>query len=207
MIPPQDALQRLREGNARYVANAFDTANPPDQTRRASLADGAQPIAIVLGCADSRVPPELVFDQPLGDLFTIRVAGNVAAPTQIASVEFAALQFHTRLVVVLGHCRCVAILTALRQLTHPHEKVTSNQEVLMNYIRPAVEPLLTPDADSDDPDLVETAVRLNAAHSIGLLRGSTGLHRLMDSGDLMVVGAEYSMDTGVVEFFENTPSA
>ena len=123
------------------------------------------------------------------------------------SVEFAALQFHTRLVVVLGHCRCVAILTALRQLTHPHEKVTSNQEVLMNYIRPAVEPLLTPDADSDDPDLVETAVRLNVAHSIGLLRGSTGLHRLMDSGDLMVVGAEYSMDTGVVEFFENTPSA
>src|SRR6059058_4805489 len=116
MMSGHEALVRLREGNRRFVASMADTAPPPSQTRRFALAEGQQPFAIVLGCSDSRVPAELVFGQGFGDLFVIRVAGNIVAPSQVGSVEFAAARFRTRFVVVLGHTECGAITAALDEL-------------------------------------------------------------------------------------------
>src|SRR6188472_2586157 len=119
MVPASEALSRLREGNLRFISNTRDAGEFLSQARRFELAQSQAPFAIVLGCSDSRVPAEIVFDQGLGDLFVIRVAGNIVAPSQVGSVEFAAERFGTRLVVVLGHSKCGAILATLDELQHP----------------------------------------------------------------------------------------
>src|SRR6476661_7988483 len=119
MIPAREALDRLREGNLRFAANVRGSDAFLSHTRRAELTSGQQPFAIILGCSDSRVPAEIVFDQGLGDLFVIRVAGNIVAPSQVGSVEFAAERYATRLVVVLGHSQCGAILATLEALRTP----------------------------------------------------------------------------------------
>src|SRR5512134_3181138 len=116
MISARDALERLREGNHRFAGDVRSLDTLASQTRRRELATRQAPFAIVLGCSDSRVPAELVFDQGLGDLFVIRVAGNIVAPSQIGSVEFAAAQFGTRLVVVLGHSSCGAVTATIEEL-------------------------------------------------------------------------------------------
>src|ERR1700704_6748076 len=121
MIAARDALDRLREGNRRFVAEAPSRPALPTPPRRSELAEGQAPFATILGCSDSRVPVEIVFDQGLGDLFVIRVAGNIVAPSQVGSVEFAAEQFCTRLVVVLGHSGCGAIEATLEQMQRPTE--------------------------------------------------------------------------------------
>src|ERR1700685_374508 len=151
MISAQDALERLRAGNARFASDDGTRDAITDQTRRQSLVAAQEPFAIVLGCSDSRVPAEIVFDQGLGDLFVIRVAGNIVAPSQIASVEFAAERFGTRLVVVLGHSRCGAILATLEQLGRGSERKSQNLYAIVDRIRPAVEPLLQTELASD-PD-------------------------------------------------------
>src|SRR5258706_13025023 len=119
------------------------------QTRRRELAAGQEPFAIILGCSDSRVPAEIVFDQGLGDLFVIRVAGNIVAPSQIGSVEFAAERFGTRLVVVLGHSRCGAIQATLEELALPTEGKSRNLRSIVDRIRPSVEALMATDLKSD----------------------------------------------------------
>src|SRR5438045_3804888 len=119
MISAREALGRLREGNSRFVSGALSRETLTSQTRRSELAAGQEPFAIILGCSDSRVPAEIVFDQGLGDLFVVRVAGNIVAPSQIASVEFAAERFGTPLVVVLGHSRCGAMLATVEELMRP----------------------------------------------------------------------------------------
>ena len=196
MIPASEALQRLREGNHRFVTEA---------TSRHSfeLAEAQEPFAIVLGCADSRVPAEIVFDQGLGDLFVIRVAGNIVAPSQIGSVEFAAERYHTRLVVVLGHSRCGAVLATLEEMQRPSDRQSRNLRSIVDRVRPSVEPLLA-GPHSDDPDaLVEQAVRANVRVSVRQLRhGSDVLEQLIQEQGLAVVGAEYSLETGVVDFFD-----
>jgi carbonic anhydrase len=177
-------------------------------TRRAELATGQQPFAIILGCSDSRVPAEIVFDQGLGDLFVIRVAGNIVAPSQVGSVEFAAARFGSRLVVVLGHSQCGAILATLEELQRPTENQSRNLRAIVDRVRPSVEGLLATDLGRDLEALVRQAVRANIRASANHLRhGSPLLEQLIRDDGLLVVGAEYSLETGVVEFFDGAPEA
>src|SRR6202165_6320671 len=136
-IPAREALERLREGNLRFAANVRGSDAFVSHTRRVELAAGQQPFAIILGCSDSRVPAEIIFDQGLGDLFVIRVAGNIVAPSQVGSVEFAAERFDTPLVVVLGHSRCGAVLATLEELTRPRENQSRNLRSIVDRIRPS----------------------------------------------------------------------
>jgi carbonic anhydrase len=206
MISARDGLKLLREGNARFVAGRGSDA-VVNQSRRSALAERQEPFAIILGCSDSRVPAEIVFDQGLGDLFVIRVAGNIVAPSQIGSVEFAAERFGTRLVVVLGHSGCGAIIATLEELTRPAENQSRNLRSIVDRVRPSVEPLLATELRHDSQALVRDAVRANVRASAGHLRhGSELLEHLIYDDGLLVVGAEYSLDTGVVEFFEGLSS-
>ena len=202
-VPATEALRRLGAGNRRFVANVRDRGALTDPARRLELTAGQTPFAIILGCSDSRVPAELVFDQGLGDLFVIRVAGNIVAPSQIGSVEFAAERFGTRLVVVLGHSRCGAILATLEELGRPTEGQSRNLQSIVDRVRPSVEPLLETALARDPEALVREAVRANIRASTHQLRhGSDVLEQLIQTDGLLVVGAEYSLETGEVEFFD-----
>jgi carbonic anhydrase len=206
MISAREALQRLRQGNHRFAADVRSDAHAT-QTRRRELAAGQAPFAIVLGCSDSRVPAELVFDQGLGDLFVIRVAGNIVAPSQIGSVEFAAERFGTRLVVVLGHSSCGAIQATLEELGRPPLEQSRHLRSIVDRIRPSVEALLATDLRDRPEELVRGAVRANIRASVSHLRhGSAVLEQRIQSDGLLVVGAEYSLETGVVEFFDGLPA-
>jgi carbonic anhydrase len=203
LIPARDALVLLREGNQRFVSDASDRDSITRRVRRLDLTTGQRPFAAVLGCSDSRVPVEIVFDQGLGDLFVIRVAGNIVAPSQIGSVEFAAEQFGTRLVVVLGHSQCGAIQTTISQLRRPPETQSRNLRSIVDLVRPAVQPLLDSDFADDHDTLVQHAVRANIRASVQHLRhGSDIIENLIQNGGLMIVGAEYSLETGEVDFFD-----
>jgi carbonic anhydrase len=202
MISAREAFRRLQEGNQRFVAGRGDQG-ASNTIRRGEVAAGQAPFAVILGCSDSRVPAEIVFDQGLGDLFVIRVAGNIVAPSQIGSVELAADQFGTRLVVVLGHSMCGAVIATVEQLSHPTEERSRNLRSIVNRIRPAVEGLLETELKNDPDALLEKAVRANIRASANQLRnGSEILEELIEKEGLLVVGAEYSLDSGVVEFFD-----
>jgi carbonic anhydrase len=206
MILAREALELLREGNRRFVSDITSRDTFESRARRIELAAGQEPFAAILGCSDSRVPVEIVFDQGLGDLFVIRVAGNIVAPSQIGSVEFAAEQFGTRLVVVLGHSKCGAIQTTLEQLTRPVENQSRNLHSIVDLVRPSVEGLLATELKHDHDELVRQAVRANIRASVRHLRhGSDIIENLIRNAGLMVVGAEYSLETGVVDFFDGLP--
>jgi carbonic anhydrase len=176
------------------------------QARRNELVSGQAPIAIVLGCSDSRVPAEIVFDQGLGNLFVIRVAGNIAAPSQVGSVEFAAERIGARLVVVLGHSRCGAVQATVDALQQPVERHSRNLSSIIERIRPSVERSLATELAHDREALVRHAVRANIRASASHLRhGSEVLEQLIEKDGLLVVGAEYSLETGVVDFFDGVP--
>jgi carbonic anhydrase len=206
MVPARQALERLREGNLRFAANVRGSDAFVSHTRRVELASGQQPFAIILGCSDSRVPAEIVFDQGLGDLFVIRVAGNIVAPSQVGSVEFAAARYSTRLVVVLGHSQCGAILATLEELLTPTENQSQNLWAIVSRVRPSVEGLLKTELRHDSNALVREAGRANIRASVDHLRhGSQVLEELIRDQGLLVVGAEYSLETGVVEFLDGAP--
>ena len=206
MISARHALERLREGNRRFVSGVRRSDMLASQTRRSELAAGQEPFAIILGCSDSRVPAEIVFDQGLGDLFVIRVAGNIVASSQIGSVEFAAARFGTRLVVVLGHSQCGVILATLEELRMPTENQSRNLREIVDRVRPSVEGLFATDLRHDADELIRQAVRANIRASVSHLRhGSQVLEQLIREDGLLVVGAEYSLETGVVEFFDGAP--
>jgi len=206
MISAPEAIERLRQGNRRFVSDVPNQNIQPGAKRRASFLESQEPFAIILGCSDSRVPAELVFDQGLGDLFVIRVAGNIVAPSQVGSVEFAAERFGTRLVVVLGHSKCGAILATLDQMGRPVEGQSANLRSIVDRVRPAIEPLFNPRVIDDADVLVQQAVRSNIRASANHLRhGSEILEELIRSDGLVVVGAEYSLETGVVDFFDGMP--
>jgi carbonic anhydrase len=208
MISAREALESLREGNRRFVSGVRRGDMLASQARRHELAAGQEPFAIVLGCSDSRVPAEIIFDQGLGDLFVIRIAGNIVAPSQIGSVEFAAERFGTPLVVVLGHSRCGAVLATLEELRQPRENQSRNLRSIVDRIRPSVEVLLATDLRHDPDALVRHAIRSNVRVSGHHLRhGSEVLEQLIQRERLLVVGAEYSLETGVVEFFDGVPEA
>ena len=207
ILTAQEALDRLRDGNRRFVSHEPLHAERTNPARRNEVAAGQEPFAIILGCSDSRVPAEFVFDQGLGDLFVIRVAGNIVAPSQIGSVEFAAERYNTRLVVVLGHSSCGAVLATLDELQRPQENQSVNLRSIVDRIRPSVEPLLATDLRHDPDALVRQAVRSNVRVSAHQLRhGSEVLERMIQQG-LLIVGAEYSLESGVVEFFDGVPDA
>lgn len=208
MISALEGLELLRDGNRRFVADVRSHDTLPSRARRIELTAGQQPFAAVLGCSDSRVPVEIVFDQGLGDLFVIRVAGNIVAPSQVGSVEFAAEQFGTRLVVVLGHSDCGAIAATLEQLQRPKENQSRNLHAIVDLVRPSVEGLLATDLRYDLNELVHQAVRANIRASVNHLRhGSEIIEQLIRNDGLLVVGAEYSLKTGIVDFFEGVPAA
>lgn len=202
MITATEALTRLRDGNRRFVeAEAIG-----NHGHRASLAAGQEPFAIVLGCSDSRVPAELVFDLGFGDLFVIRVAGNIVAPSQVGSVEFAAARFGTPLVVVMGHTQCGAISATLEELTGRATSQSRNLRSIVDRVRPSVESVMAVGGDLDPAALIHEAVRANVRVSTDHLRhGSEILERLIRDGRLAVVGAEYSLETGIVDFFDGVP--
>lgn len=200
MISPEDALQRLKDGNHRFVAGTTTNNDSVSQARRAELVDGQSPFAVIVACSDSRVPVELLFDQGLGDLFVIRVAGNIVAPSQIGSVEFAAAQLGTKLVVVLGHSNCGAVDATLKELAHGTGTQSPNLRSIVDRIRPAIEPLVKAKGELT----LDEAVAANVNQSVERLRhGSAILEDLIDSGALQVVGAEYSIENGDVEFFDD----
>lgn len=204
MISAIDALEKLREGNRRFVNDEVSEETLASREHRAGAAEPQSPFAIILACSDSRVPTELIFDRGIGDLFVIRVAGNIVAPSQVGSIEFAAKQFGTRLVVVLGHSNCGAIIATLQELGLKESHRSPNLRAIVDRIRPAIEPMLKNLNDVEDKAVVDECVRANVRASVEQLRhGSLILEQLIDSGDLSVVGAEYSIETGNIEFFED----
>jgi carbonic anhydrase len=203
MMPACEALALLQEGNRRFVTNQLRMDSTSHQDRRLSLMSGQEPFAIVLGCSDSRVPAELVFDQGFGDLFVIRVAGNIVAPSQVGSVEFAAARFGTRLVVVLGHSQCGAVTATVEELLGKSTTDSRNLRSIVDRVRPSVENLMSGRGVDDLNALMRDAVRANVSVSANHLRhGSELLEHLIADAGLRVVGAEYSLDTGVVTFFD-----
>lgn len=203
MLTAIEALACLREGNRRFVANQANTESIVHARRAAA---GQEPFAIILGCSDSRVPAELVFDQGFGDLFVIRVAGNIVAPSQVGSVEFAASRFGTRLVVVLGHSGCGAITATLEEMTGRATSQSRNLGSIVNRVRPSIETLLSGRQVHDEPALIRDAVRANVRASVHQLRhGSELLEQLSRDDGLLVMGAEYSLETGVVTFLDSVP--
>src|SRR5262245_26224930 len=202
----RDALERLREGNRRFVVGIRGDDTQTSHLRRSQLTAGQEPFAIILGCSDSRVPAELVFDQGLGDLFVIRVIGNIAAPSQIGSGEFAAAQFGTQLGDVLVHTQVGGIQAALDGLRPPAGHQSRNLRYIVDRIRPSVETLLETDLRHDERALTRHAVRANIRASVDHLRhGSEILEGLIETDGLLIVGAEYSLETGVVDFFYDAP--
>ena len=206
MIPAKEALKRLQDGNRRFVSSILNDHTLTNQPVRRELVADQEPFAIILGCSDSRVPAEIIFDQGLGDLFVIRVAGNIVAPSHIGSVEYAAEQFGTRLVVVLGHTYCGAVLATLADLARPTESRSPNLRAIVDYIRPSVAELMETELRHDQEALVHHAVRANIRTSVNRLRhGSKLLEEMIADSGLVVVGAGYSLETGEVEFFDGLP--
>jgi carbonic anhydrase len=202
-VSAREALTRLQEGNRRFVSDERKLDVFASHTRREALAAGQQPFAIVLGCSDSRVPAEVIFDQGLGDLFVIRVAGNIVAPSQVGSVEFAASRFGARLVVVLGHTQCGAVQAALEEAATAAPQST-NIKSIVDLIRPSIETVLALAPAGDTSRVLDQAIRANVRASADHLRhGSPLLEQLIQSNGLVVVGAEYSLETGEVDFFDN----
>jgi carbonic anhydrase len=203
MTSAQDALVRLREGNRRFVAHESIASPLLSPAQRLALTNGQEPFAIVLGCSDSRVPAELVFDQGFGDLFVIRVAGNIVAPSQVGSVEFAAARFGTRLVVVMGHSQCGAVTAAVEEALGRASSDSWNLRSIVDRVRPSVETVVSARKGEHVDVLISEAVRANVRASVDHLRhGSQLLEGLIQREGLRVVGAEYSLDSGVVTFFD-----
>jgi carbonic anhydrase len=203
MMSAHAALKRLKQGNEEFVARMRGGDAALSDSRRSALPQDQNPFAIILGCSDSRVPAEIVFNQGLGDLFVIRVAGNIVAPSQVGSVEFAAARYDTALVVVLGHTQCGGILATLEALQQSGGNLSPGLKSIVDRVRPSVEPLLKTDLRNDLDSLVRHAVRANVGVSVNHLRHGTALiEQLIQSGKLAVVGAEYSLETGAVDFFD-----
>ncbi len=205
MLTAAEALARLRDGNRRFVAGETNVAALASEARRAVLVDGQEPFAIILGCSDSRVPAELVFDQGLGDLFVIRVGGNIVAPSQVGSVEFAAARFGTPLVVVMGHTQCGVVTAAFDSVVDGANDKSRNLRSIVDRVRPAVLAAMgsRDQASIDRAAIIHDAVRINVRASADHLRhGSALLEGLIRNRGLAVVGAEYSIESGIVDFFD-----
>lgn len=198
-----EALNRLREGNSRFVANVRSVEAMASVARRADPLVPQEPVAVILGCSDSRAPAETIFDQGMGDLFVIRVAGNIVAPSQIGSVEFAAERFGTRLVVVMGHTHCGAVSATIEAILDPNPQRSRNLLSITDRIVPAISPLMQTELARDRAALMRAGVRANVATAADHLRhGSRSLEEARLHKGLVIVGAEYDIESGVVDFFD-----
>lgn len=207
-ITALEALRRLQEGNRQFAAGNYNAAEHVAELKWTPDNAGQMPFAVVLGCSDSRVPVEIVFNQGFGDLFVIRVAGNIVAPSQVGSIEFAAEKFGTALVVVLGHTHCGAIDATLDSLINPGGSASRNLRSIVDRISPSVQGLLATELRHNHELLKLAAVRTNISVSASFLRhGSQLIEQLIEQGKLLVVGAEYSLETGMVDFFDGVPGA
>ncbi len=205
MLTADTALQRLKEGNERFVKGQTGHVGAIERIHRGESVNSQNPFAIVLACSDSRVPIELIFDQGIGDLFVIRVAGNIVAPSQIGSVEYAAQQFGTKLVLVLGHTNCGAVIATLNELAKRESHRSPNLRAIVDRVRPAIEPVIAHHEMSEGDAVLRDSVRANIRSSVNRLsHGSRTLEQLINDGELVVVGAEYSVETGAVEFFDGS---
>ena len=203
MISAQDALKGLREGNARFLSGSSHQGSPANHPHQFKSIERQKPSAIILGCSDSRVPPEVVFDQGIGDLFVIRVAGNIVTPTQTGSIEFAVEKFGSRLVVVLGHTMCEAIRATLDALEIPAQSRPENLYSIIDSISPCLEPLLKASPKASEDTLLREAMRQNIRHSVQQLRQQSSiLQKQIDENGLEIIGAEYCVSTGAVDFFD-----
>ena len=192
-VAPAEAIAKLKEGNAR---NTSGNMQHPGQTteRRAELTKSQHPFAIILSCSDSRVPPEIVFDEGLGDLFIVRVAGNVLNDEGLGSIEYGVEVLGARLIVVLGHSSCGAVDAAMKTVA-AKGKAPGHIQSLVKAIKPVVDS--TPKAD------LETMTKANAKHVVDRLRSSTPILKArVDSGEVQVIGGYYTLDTGAVTFLE-----
>ncbi len=201
-ITKQEALKRLRDGNYRFVSRNQRRREPPDIHRVAGLVDRQSPFAIILCCSDSRVPPEIIFDQGLGDLFVVRVAGNIADSTQIGSIEFAAERFGTSLIVVLGHSNCGAVQAAYDQMEDQAQDMSEDLLAIVEHIKTAFGSQLPIENSDDRESLIRRATRANIETSVERIRRSRIIQKLEKGAKLVVIGAEYSLESGVVEFIK-----
>jgi carbonic anhydrase len=202
-VSPAEAFQRLLAGNRRFLDGQTEA-----RVFKRDLAVDQKPFAIVLGCSDSRTPVEILFDQGFGDLFVVRIAGNIAAPSVVGSVEFAAAQFGTRLVVVLGHSRCGAVGATIDSIATGDGPTSKNIRSITDRISPHVEGLVH--GTFRDPEeragTLAEAVRANVRASANQLRhGSRILEDLVLAGRVVVVTAEYDLESGSVHFFGDVP--
>lgn len=205
-ITKQDALKRLRDGNYRFVSRNQRLRSSADNRRLAELVDSQHPFAIILCCSDSRVPPEIIFDQGLGDLFVVRVAGNIADSTQIGSIEFAVEQFGTSLIVVLGHSNCGAVQATYDQMEDQTIDASEDFMVIVEHIKTGFESQISNENSDDREWLIRRAIQANIETSVARIRRSRIIQELEKSAKLIVIGAEYSLESGVVEFIETFQS-
>lgn len=207
MIPAEEALTQLVEGNVRFVSDEHFSESYSYERQRMGIVGSQSPFAIILGCSDSRVPLEIVFDQGLGDLFVIRVAGNIAAHSQIGSMEYAVSQLDVRLVVVLGHTRCGAILASLNESIHHTVGLTSGLKSLISRIQPSVEAVIGQTNETSSDVLVDKIMKRNVEATVDTLRTKSPIltHYQRHKG-LSIIGAQYSLETGRVEFYDDIKS-
>lgn len=205
MTTAVEALNRLKNGNKRFVEGNLQHRTL-DEYERIKLSAQQNPFAIILGCSDARVPAEMIFDQGIGDLFVIRVAGNIIAPSQVGSIEYAVKQFGTALVVVLGHSHCGAVTACIEEIQSGNSQQTPNLYSIVERIRPAVHTLAETPLKDNKEELIKHAVRANVRASVSNLRySSPALEKYIGQGQLLIVGAEYHFNTGTVDFFEGLP--
>ena len=198
----EDALEKLKAGNQQFVQATSVGDELRTTINREDMIKTQKPFAIILGCSDSRVPAEMVFSQGLGDLFVIRVAGNIVAPSQIGSIEFACQQFGTQLVVVLGHTHCGAIQATVDSLIGDPDKLSPNLAAIVDRVTPAVIPIVAGHEHEDIQELMHKSMRANVEQSVNMLQVRSRILRgLLRQGQLKIVGAEYSVESGVVEFY------
>lgn len=201
-MTPKDALRELHAGNKRFVAHLHNETPTDNHNRQHELIINQRPIAIIVGCSDARVPPELIFDQGMGDLFVIRVAGNIITPAQLESIEFAALAFGPRLVVVLGHTCCGAVQATVNALIDPSTNPDGMYPTVVEHVRPSAQAAIDAGGASTD-EIVDHATHHNVRRSIETITTkSRALKKLMLVEGMLVVGAKYRIEDGAVEFLE-----
>jgi carbonic anhydrase len=192
-LSPQESLEKLKEGNNRYIEDQL-LHGDQSAARREAVSPSQEPFAVILGCSDSRVPPELIFDQGLGDLFVIRVAGNVVGPLELDSVEYSVKHLHSSLVVVLGHQNCGAVSAVL-------EGQTDEIEDIALLIEPAIRSCAK-EKDKGGMPVVNLCVRENVRSVVSLLKNSHMLSRYLKEKKIEIIGAYYDLDTGKVEILD-----
>ena len=202
MLSATEALERLKEGNQHYLSDNQPDNSLTGRNRRDEVVSGQDPFAIILGCSDSRAPAEIIFNQGVGDLFVIRVAGNIVGNTQVGSIEYATEQFGTKLVLVMGHTHCGAVMATLEEMERTKPSTSPNIQSIVDHIRPGLESLYRSDPSQSPDNLLQEAVRENVRSSVKELRQSPLLGNLIQKEGLKVVGAEYSLESGKVDFFD-----